>query len=90
MSRYRFPGQGLYRDFLLITQMLSPIVLVIGLFRLVAWLGLVGSVDSLVLVYAGFNIAFLSAYPVWSTIVIATDVLVIYALTVHGREVKLN
>ena len=58
MSRYRFPGQGLYRDFLLITQMLSPIVLVIGLFRLVAWLGLVGSVDSLVLVYAGFNIAF--------------------------------
>jgi len=58
MSRYRFPGQGLYRDFLLVTQMLSPIVLVIGLFRLVAWLGLVGSVDSLVLVYAGFNIAF--------------------------------
>jgi hypothetical protein len=34
------------------------------------------------------NIAFLSAYPIWSTIIIATDVLVIYALAVHGREVK--
>jgi hypothetical protein len=34
------------------------------------------------------NIAFLSAYPVWSTIVIAIDVIVIYALAVHGREVR--
>jgi hypothetical protein len=34
------------------------------------------------------NIAFLAAYPVWSTIVIAIDILVIYALTVHGRETK--
>jgi hypothetical protein len=34
------------------------------------------------------NIAFLAAYPVWSAIVIAIDVLVIYALTVHGKETK--
>ena len=34
------------------------------------------------------NVAFLSAYPIWSTIIIATDVLVIYALAAHGREVK--
>ncbi|GGN77371.1 membrane protein [Actinoplanes lobatus] len=34
------------------------------------------------------NLAFLPAYPVWCSIVIALDVLVIYALTVHGREVK--
>jgi hypothetical protein len=34
------------------------------------------------------NIAFLSAYPVWSTIIIAMDVLVIYALAVHGREIQ--
>jgi len=32
------------------------------------------------------NIAFLSAYPVWSTIIIAMDVLVIYALAAHGRQ----
>jgi hypothetical protein len=34
------------------------------------------------------NIAFLAAYPVGSAIIIAVDVLVIYALTVHGREAK--
>jgi hypothetical protein len=34
------------------------------------------------------NIAFLSAYPVWSTIMIAFDVLVIWAVTVHGSELK--
>ena len=31
------------------------------------------------------NIAFISAYPVWSTILIALDVIVIYAIIVHGR-----
>jgi hypothetical protein len=34
------------------------------------------------------NFTFISSYPIWSTIVIAVDVLVIYALTVHGREMK--
>jgi hypothetical protein len=34
------------------------------------------------------NLAFMSAYPIWATIVIAADVLVIYALAVHGGEVK--
>ncbi|MEU4221836.1 hypothetical protein [Actinoplanes sp. NPDC026623] len=34
------------------------------------------------------NMLFLAAYPVWSTIVIALDILVIYALAVHGREIK--
>ncbi|MGY1805105.1 hypothetical protein ACI78T_17620 [Blastococcus sp. SYSU D00922] len=34
------------------------------------------------------NLAFLPAYPWWSTIVIAFDVLVIYALTVHGGEMR--
>ena len=58
MSRYRFAGQGAYRMFLLITQMLSPIVLVIGIFRLMAALGLVDQLNSLVLTYAAFNLAF--------------------------------
>jgi hypothetical protein len=34
------------------------------------------------------NVAFLSAYPIWSMIMIAVDVLVIWAITVHGREMK--
>ena len=58
MSRFRFAGQGGYRMFLLITQMLSPIVLVIGIFRLMALLGLVDRLNSLVVTYAAFNLAF--------------------------------
>jgi hypothetical protein len=32
------------------------------------------------------NMAFIGAYPIWSLIIITVDVLVIYALIVHGRE----
>ncbi len=58
LSRYRFAGQGLFRQFLLISQMLSPIVLVLGLFRLVVALGLLDNINSIVVVYAAFNVAF--------------------------------
>ncbi len=34
------------------------------------------------------NLIFIEAYPVWSVIVITVAILVIYALTVHGRELK--
>jgi hypothetical protein len=37
---------------------------------------------------AVLNIAFLSAYPVWAVTVILLDIVVIYALTVHGGELK--
>jgi len=33
------------------------------------------------------NLAFITAYPVWSIIVIAVDIIVIFAVTVHGRDV---
>jgi hypothetical protein len=40
--------------------------------------------------FAGVNaivqLGFLAAYPVWSILIIALDVVVIYALIVHGRE----
>ncbi len=58
MARLRWHGQGIYRQFLLVTQMLSPIVLVIGIFRLMAAMGLVDSQWALVLAYAAFNLAF--------------------------------
>jgi hypothetical protein len=32
------------------------------------------------------NLAFIEAKPIWSIIVIALDVVVIYSVTVHGRE----
>lgn len=50
------------------------------------WARVVGIIIALISALA--NIAFLSAYPLWSTIIIAIDILVIYALAVHGREVK--
>lgn len=34
------------------------------------------------------NLAFISAYPVWSVLMIAIDVVVIFAITVHGRELR--
>ena len=34
------------------------------------------------------NLAFISAYPIWSTIMIVIDVVVIFAIIVHGRELK--
>jgi len=58
MSRFNFRAKGFFQQFLLISQMLSPIVLVIGLFRLVVWLGLIDSLNSVVFVYAAFAIAF--------------------------------
>lgn len=58
LSRYRFIGRGAFRQFLLVSQMLSPIVLVIGLFRLVAGIGMIDSLSVLVVIYVAFNIAF--------------------------------
>ena len=34
------------------------------------------------------NMAFIGAYPLWSLLIITVDVLVIFALTVHGRELR--
>jgi hypothetical protein len=50
------------------------------------WARVVGVV--MASVSAIVNFAFLAAYPFWSTIVIALDVFVIYALVVHGREAR--
>ena len=34
------------------------------------------------------NLAFMAAYPFWSIIVIFVDIVVIYALAVHGRQMR--
>ena len=57
-ARLRFRGGRMYQQFLLITQMLSPIVLILGIFRLMAVMGLVDQTAGLVLAYAAFNLAF--------------------------------
>jgi hypothetical protein len=50
------------------------------------WARVVGVVVAVLSLLANF--AFIQAYPLWSTILIAVDVFIIYALTVHGREIK--
>jgi hypothetical protein len=69
--------------------------LIVGLLAIAAGVGLftgnaVARVVGVVLavVSAVLNVAFIAAYPVWSTIVIAVDVIVIYAIVVHGRELQ--
>jgi multiple sugar transport system permease protein len=57
-ARTYFRGKRLFRQFLLVTQMLSPVVLVLGIFRLMATLGLVDQLWALVLAYTAFNLAF--------------------------------
>jgi hypothetical protein len=55
-----------------------------GLFRGATWARV------LTVVVAGIsavgNLTFLAASPVWAAIMIAIDILVIYAVTAHGRE----
>jgi len=69
--------------------------LIIGLVTLVAgyaliaghmWGRILGVI--LALVSATVQLAFLAAAPVWAVTVIAIDVLVIYAICMHGSELK--
>jgi len=69
--------------------------LVIGLVGLLVGIGLLAGnmaarVAGVVIAFlsALVNMAFISAYPVWSVMVIVLDVIVIYAIIVHGRELK--
>ena len=43
----------------------------------------------IVFVHAMINLTFLAAYPIWSIIAIALDLIAIYAIAVHGDEGKL-
>lgn len=71
--------------------------LVVGVVTLIAGTALFsGSTWARVVavVLVAFNLVaqftFLSVYPVWSIILMVVDVLVLYALTVHGGELKEN
>jgi hypothetical protein len=57
-----------------------------GIFSGRSWAIVTGVI--LAVLSALVNVAFLAAYPVWSVMIIALDVLVIYALIAHGEELK--
>src|SRR4051812_5938577 len=58
MARYTLPARGPLRLFLLLTQMISPVVLIIGIFRMMSAQGLINDHRSLILAYSGFSVAF--------------------------------
>lgn len=64
------------------------VIVVVGIFVLrgAAWARVIAII--LVALNAISQIALLGVQPWWSLIVIALDVLVIYALTVHGKELS--
>ncbi len=57
----------------------------IALFSGAVWARTVGVI--LATISAIANFAFIPHYPVWSIAVIAIDIFIIWALTVHGRDV---
>jgi len=71
------------------THLILGAVAVAAGFGLIAgqmWARVVGI--AMALVSAVVNLAFMAAYPLWSITVIALDILVIYAIAMHGRELK--
>jgi multiple sugar transport system permease protein len=58
LTRFRFAGRGPYMVFLLITQMFPAVVVVLGVFRVVAAYGLVNNLAVVALTAAAFNLAF--------------------------------
>ena len=58
----------------------------VGLFTGRVWARTIGVIVAMA--SAIVNIGFLPAYPLWSATMIAVDVLVIWALTVHGGELR--
>ncbi len=58
VSRLRFPGRNMMMYLLLIGQMFSPIVIIISLFKVIAFLDLIDSPYSLIYVNAVFTLAF--------------------------------
>jgi multiple sugar transport system permease protein len=57
-ARRKFRGRGFFLVLVLVTQMFQPTALVVGIYRQFNALNLINSVWSLILVNAGFNLAF--------------------------------
>lgn len=58
LARMRFPGRNFVRHLLLVTQMFSPMVLIIGLFKFMVAVNLVNTYFSLIITYAALSVAF--------------------------------
>jgi len=59
-----------------------------GLFNGSTWARVIAIILVMLNFFAQF--AFVSVYPIWSIIIMVVDILVLYALTVHGREAAID
>ena len=69
-------------------HLLAGVVLVVAgyfLFQGAVWARVVGV--SVAIISAVLSFMWLPHYPIWSILIIAPDVFIIWALTVHGRDV---
>ena len=57
-ARQRFRGRGLFMLLVLVTQMFQPTAMLVGIYREFLSFGMIDTVSSLILVNAGFNMAF--------------------------------
>lgn len=58
LARMKFKGQTAFLAFVIVSQMFSPVVLLIGIYQVMQRLGLTDSILGLVLINAAFNQAF--------------------------------
>jgi hypothetical protein len=67
---------------------IALIVLSFFLYRGATWARVIAII--IVIINAVGQLTLLSVQPWWSLTILAVDVLIIYALTVHGRELKIK
>ncbi|MEX2460685.1 MAG: carbohydrate ABC transporter permease [Paenibacillaceae bacterium] len=58
IARLNFPGKTFFKNIVLYTQMFSPIILILGLFKTMAKLDLLNSHISLIVTYGALSLAF--------------------------------
>lgn len=77
-----------YRAWGWVNLILGIIILVAGyeLFRGALWARIVAIVLAAIGIIS--NMAYMDAYPLWSILIIVLNILVVYALLIHGSELK--
>lgn len=58
LSRMKFKGQTAFLGFVIVSQMFAPVVLLIGIYKVIMTLGLTDSIFGLIFINAAFNQAF--------------------------------
>ena len=58
LSRMKFKGQTAFLGFIIVAQMFAPVVLLIGIYKVMSILGLTNSIWGLIFINAAFNQAF--------------------------------